>query len=557
MPYEIGLQATLAVCLWILVDLSEARGPRLRRLPVLFLAASCATWVLGELMLQHADTPAQLVRGRRILHLGVTATPIGWLWTGAVLARAPWVRTHPWWLAVASLPLLACWSFLFWDQRGWFLDPTSVQPVYGPLFWVRAVFAWVLVGAGSVYLLMTAARVSGWKPLRVTTVAVASLLPVAGNALYLALGSTGNDPTPILLGVSGLAIRLSVIDSGFAAVLPMSQRRVLEQLHTGVLVADVTGVVVDSNPAARGLLGGGRLDGRPLDELLERARRDPRRVIEAERVPLRTALGVVGHAALLTDRTEVVRRERESARALRRSAEDLERRNAELARANRDLEEFASVVSHDLKEPIRKLVAFSGLLREDLGAELPDSARRDVEFISEAAYRMHDLVQNLLDLSRTEGAPLARERVAVGDCADRALDALELPPGVRVEREPLPEVDADPTLLTAVYQNLIANALKFVDGGPARITLTAEPGAVGWTLGVRDAGIGLEPQHAEEIFKPFRRLHGADRYPGTGIGLTICRKAVERHGGRIWVESEPGKGAHFRFTLGEGAAGPA
>ena len=101
-----------------------------------------------------------------------------------------------------------------------------------------------------------------------------------------------------------------------------------------------------------------------------------------------------------------------------------------------------------------------------------------------------------------------------------------------------------------LYQNLSANGVKVVEGETPRILLTAEPTAEGWILGVRDNGIGVAPSDAEEIFKPFRRLHAAPRFAGTGIGLTICRKAVERHGGRIWVESEPGKGAHFRFTLG-------
>lgn len=553
MSYELGLQATLAVCLWIGVDLVGARGPLSRRLPILFLAASCATWALGELFIQHASGPEEILRGRRILHLGVSAAPIAWLWTGAALARARWMLARPGWLVLAAVPLLACYSFLFWDHTGLFLDWTAVPPRHGPVFWVRAGLAWALVALGSVYFLVAASRVRLARPWRISAIALAAVLPVAGNAFYLTLGSAGHDPTPILLGLSGVAIRLAVIDSGFAAVMPMGQRGVLEQLRTGVLIADVAGIVVDANAAARALLGRRSVIGEDLAGLLQTAQENPVRVVEIERAPLRTRLGVVGDAALLTDRTDVVRREREAARALRRSAEDLERRNAELARANRDLEEFTSVASHDLQEPVRKLIAFSGLLREDLGPALPAAAARDVDFISQAAYRMHFLVQDLLVLSRTEGAPARPCRVAVGECVDRALEALELPLGesaARIDREPLPELDADPTLLTVIYQNLIANGVKFVEGEAPRVLLTAEPTAEGWILGVRDNGIGVAAENADEIFKPFRRLHAASRFPGSGIGLTICRKAVERHGGRIWVESEPGKGAHFRFTLG-------
>ena len=134
MPYELGLQATLAVCLWIGVDLIGARGPLSRRLPILFLAASCATWALGELFIQHATGPEEVLRGRRILHLGVSAAPIAWLWTGAALARARWLRARPWLLVLAAVPLIACYSFLFWDRTGLFLDWTAVPPLHGPVF---------------------------------------------------------------------------------------------------------------------------------------------------------------------------------------------------------------------------------------------------------------------------------------------------------------------------------------------------------------------------------------------------------------------------------------
>jgi signal transduction histidine kinase len=135
------------------------------------------------------------------------------------------------------------------------------------------------------------------------------------------------------------------------------------------------------------------------------------------------------------------------------------------------------------------------------------------------------------------------------------MSGLDLPGSVLdhapIGREPLPDVLADPTLLTEIYQNLIGNALKFVAKGKPVIRLTAVVGEHGCVLGVRDNGIGVAPEHAGAIFEPFRRLHGPEEYAGTGIGLSICRKAVERHGGRIWLESEPAGGSHVRFTLGE------
>ncbi len=152
---------------------------------------------------------------------------------------------------------------------------------------------------------------------------------------------------------------------------------------------------------------------------------------------------------------------------------------------------------------------------------------------------------------------MTTELVDLNDCVNHALDALHIridETEAEVILTPLPTVLGDATLLTQLYQNLLGNALKFVGNERPVIHLMAEREDDLWTLGVRDNGIGLDPVYAEQIFKPFKRLHGMATYPGTGIGLSICQKAVERHGGRIWVESELGQGAHFRFTIPATAA---
>ena len=144
------------------------------------------------------------------------------------------------------------------------------------------------------------------------------------------------------------------------------------------------------------------------------------------------------------------------------------------------------------------------------------------------------------------------EAVSLDACVDESLEALRSQleqSGAQIERQVLPKVVGDATLLTQLYQNLLSNALKFSRSGEPVVELTARQTGDVWTLGVRDNGIGLEPDYADQIFEPFRRLHGLTEYPGTGIGLAVCRKNVERHGGRIWVESKPHEGAHFKFTL--------
>jgi chemotaxis family two-component system sensor kinase Cph1 len=165
---------------------------------------------------------------------------------------------------------------------------------------------------------------------------------------------------------------------------------------------------------------------------------------------------------------------------------------------------------------------------------------------------MQALIEDLLALSRTGRMAMQSDWIRLDSCVQDALETL----AVRIQetqasitRDPLPIVWGDATLLTQLYQNLIDNALKFVAHGQPIIHLTAEQHADQWVFGVQDHGIGLKPEYAEQIFAPFKRLHNRAEYQGTGIGLAICRKAIERHGGTIWVESQPGQGAHFKFTL--------
>ena len=232
----------------------------------------------------------------------------------------------------------------------------------------------------------------------------------------------------------------------------------------------------------------------------------------------------------------------------------LERMNRKLVALNAELDDFTYVAGHDLQEPLRNLAAFIHLLREDLGDSLSQKAARDLGFITDAAKRMQTLIQGLLALSRTGRVAKKKEKVSLSECADRALEGLALrlkETEAQITRDKMPEVWGDSTLLTELYQNLIGNALKFSNEQPPIIRLTVEEQGDDQIFGVKDNGIGIEPKYAQQIFQPFRRLHGRAEYEGSGIGLAICRKIVERHGGKIWVDSEPGHGAHFRFTISD------
>jgi len=239
---------------------------------------------------------------------------------------------------------------------------------------------------------------------------------------------------------------------------------------------------------------------------------------------------------------------------LAQQAKQLECANEELRRKNAELDQFTYVASHDLQEPLRKVTAFSGMLRQDLGSSLPERAKKDLGFILDAAKRMQKLVQDLLTFSRSGRVEMKWKTVSLNHCADHAIDSLAVQieeSGATITRDELPEVWGDQTMLTQLYQNLLSNALKFTDANRPQVRLTVERIDGQLIFGAKDNGIGIEPKYAEHIFVPFKRLHGRDKYEGTGIGLAICKKTVERHGGNIWVESITGKGAHFKFTIGE------
>ena len=268
-----------------------------------------------------------------------------------------------------------------------------------------------------------------------------------------------------------------------------------------------------------------------------------RRWIQAEGYPV---LDDDGAPIRLVGVASDVTSSKESEEQLRLYAEKLESQNEDLA-------QFAQVASHDLQEPSRKMIAFSDRLARHLKADAKDDALRDADVISRAARRMRTLVQDLLMLSRAGWDEIKLERTPLDDCVLQALDQLSEEierSGAEIESADLPEWPVDRTLIAQLYQNLISNAIKFADPErPALIELTSEVREGRRIFGVRDNGIGIDPQYVDEIFAPFKRLHARSQIDGTGVGLAICRRIVERHGGAIWVESAEDRGAHFLFTL--------
>ena len=239
-------------------------------------------------------------------------------------------------------------------------------------------------------------------------------------------------------------------------------------------------------------------------------------------------------------------------RVTERTAE-LARSNEALERSNLDLQQFAYVASHDLQAPLRSIVGFVQLLQDEYGERLDDQGQDWINRTIENSQRMQTLILDLLTYARLETQARPFRAADCERIVQKAIASLETAihdTGAEVTHGPLPTVVGDESQLTQVFQNLIANGLKYSPGKP-EIHISAQQQDRAWLFAIRDNGIGIATKYHERIFDIFQRLHTQQTYPGTGIGLAICRRVVQRHGGRIWVESEPDQGSTFYFTLAE------
>jgi signal transduction histidine kinase len=287
----------------------------------------------------------------------------------------------------------------------------------------------------------------------------------------------------------------------------------------------------------------------PIETLARRVRRVASGQFDA---PIRGA-GPSDIAAFAADVESMRQRIVDELDALREAHERLDAQARDLARSNAELEQFAYVASHDLQEPLRKVASFCQLLERRYKGQLDERADQYIDFAVDGAKRMQQLINDLLAFSRvgrTSGAELAP--TPLGAVVERALADLEsalAESDAAVEVGELPTVRGDASLLALVFQNLIGNAVKFRSDAALVVRIAAERDGDEWTISCSDNGIGIDAEYAERVFVIFQRLHPKDEYAGTGIGLAMCRKIVEHHGGRIWLDPDGGPGTTFRFTL--------
>ncbi len=283
----------------------------------------------------------------------------------------------------------------------------------------------------------------------------------------------------------------------------------------------------------------GRLDD---EEFTVRTRDGERRTVLVSAVPVKNADGEP--LQVISVQHDITGR--------KRMEDMLERTTKELARSNRDLEQFAYVASHDLQEPLRMVASYLALLKEEYGGKLSEEADTYIGFSVDGAKRMQTLIRGLLAYARVDTRGRTLQSVPAERCVEAALESLHLAmeeADATVTHGELPPVTADVGQLTQLFLNLLGNALRFRGEDPPEVRVEAVREGDDWVFSVQDNGLGIASAHQDRVFEIFRRLHSREAYEGTGMGLALCKRIVERHGGRIWVESEEGEGATFRFTL--------
>ncbi|NQT24663.1 PAS domain S-box protein [candidate division KSB1 bacterium] len=262
-------------------------------------------------------------------------------------------------------------------------------------------------------------------------------------------------------------------------------------------------------------------------------------------------IGSFGISRDITDRKSIDRALRKTKDELVKKTEALENVNLTLKRSNQELEQFASVASHDLKEPLRMISSYVKLLEQKLMGTLDEESKEFISYVSDGAQRMQTLISDLLTYSRVTSLAQPFETTDLNLMVERALQNLKVSIEEKeaiITRDDLPTAVVDGIQIERLFQNLISNAMKYCEVKP-KVHISSKSLNGEWIITIQDNGIGIDPKYQDIIFDIFKRLHGRNEYSGTGIGLAVCKKIVERHGGEIWVESEKDKGSTFYFTI--------
>lgn len=549
---EIGAVITLAACLWVLISAAVSARPWHRGLPMMLPAVCIAAWAAGELGTLRALTPEEVLLWRRLLWAGGLGLGVVWYWAGKTLARSIEGAEARLLFGLLALPLVAAYACLWIPNDALLSSWYDRPPRHGWVFWAILPYSWTLILVGTAGFLSAARRLGQASPLRTAAIAVGACVPLAAHMIqHLGPGSATGDPTPTLLGFGLVLMQLALFDAGVNGFLPVARRDVIEHLHSAVLVADLEGVVVDANPAARRLVDDRKLLGRQIDEVCEDLMRRPDVCFERETFVVRGRFGEIGRFAVLTDRTEARREERtvlqtHKLQALGTLTAGIAHEvNNPLAfvRANlAGLEELAS----GLRDPLARASLPAKLA--ELAADAPDLVTESIEGVD----RIGRLIRRLRSFARADGVqPTERRRVALGDVARKAalVAGVGLPAeALRILEEPdAPRVQANEDELVQIAINLIVNAIQASSPERVEIEIAVSRSEDGASLCVRDRGTGIPDAVLPHLFDPFFTTKPPGE--GTGLGLSLSYDLARQNGGRLEARNRSGGGAEFELWL--------
>ena len=566
MPYTLVLLAAAAVSAALAVYVwrrREARGAA----AVALMMAAVFVWSLGYALEIGASGLEAKVFWAKVEYLGITTVPFSWLLFALRYAGRDRLLTRRNLALLAVVPLVTLGLVatneahgLIWSRTELSASGTFLSLDYGAAFWVYWLYAYALLVLGTYFLVSMLVRSPRVYREQGAALLVAVAAPWVGNGMYVTglTPAPGLDLTPFAFLISGAAISFGLFRLRLLDLVPVARDAAVEGMDDGVIVADADGRIVDLNPAARSILGHPDPVGESLRSLapgldaplaagdasmeVVLGEEPERRSYDLTVSSLQGRKGRTGRLLMLHDITE-----------RKRSEEELIRQKTELARSNAELENFAYLIAHDLRAPLRGLNGFSHILLEEHAEALDEDGRDLLGRVRDGALRMGRLIDNLLELSRLTRAPMRRQRVDLSALAEAiAADLRREGEGRRVEFEISGGLTAegDARLLEVALRNLLDNARKFTAREPnPRVEFGAAERDGHTVFFVRDNGVGFDPAYSDKLFGVFQRLHAPDEFEGTGTGLAIVERVVERHGGRVWAEGAVDRGATVYFTL--------
>jgi PAS domain S-box-containing protein len=569
------VMAVVSCVLGVSIVRGKLRGPGSKAVGFLMFAGSA--WLLAFALEIGSPSYKGKVFWDAVNHFVCILLPVAWLvfvlqfsgrghlvtkWNLVLLGIVPLVFSL---LILTNQAHELLWNSHEINENNLFLE---LNKTYGLFYWVLLAYSFIQIFVGAFLALqMLIYSIEVYK-YQASAVLAASLVPVIGILLIaFDIGPfTSSDIGPIVTVITTWVVVWTVVRFPLIDTMRKARDTVLERMSHGVIVLYAGNEIVYLNSVAERLLdceadkvigstleqhwkewpGGceGTEGNAEINVEITVDREGVERTHELSMSPLLDWKGrFIGQVVLTKDITERIQSEAD----LRRYAEKLER-------SNQELERFAYIASHDLQEPLRSISSYTQLLANRYKGKLDEDADDFIFYIVNGVARMQQLIDDLLEYSRVETHGKAFRETDTTQLLERVLNALEISiqeSGAKVSHNGMPTINADSTQLAQLFQNLIGNALKFRSTRPLEIEIKTEQEGDSWHFVVSDNGIGIEEKYFDRIFQIFQRLHSLEEYPGTGIGLAICKRIVDRHGGRIWVESIPGVGSSFHFTLPE------